>query len=577
MKKILALFLGLLAVPALAQTGVSVPELERCDAMVTKFMQRWKIPGATVAISRDGRLVYSRGFGYADLARTVPMQPHHQMRVASVSKPVTAVAIMKLAEEGRLALDHKVFGPAGYLPDAYYTEVITDARIYDITVQQLLEHAGGWNRNAGVDGFSSSDPIEFPLHVAETLHVPNPVGDSTLVRFLLGKGLDFTPGSRFAYSNIGYLVLGKVLERVTGQRYEAWVQQNILAPSGVREAHLGRNLRADKLTYEAEYFSSEETASCYGTGQKVPYPYGGRNLEAMNAHGGWVFSARDLVRLLLAVDGASTRPDILMPATVADMLQPSEQNRRYAKGWMVTKGRVRWHTGSLDGTATCVATNSEGYTWAILLNGHPEPNRFWNDLEDLGWDCINSSNDWPTLDLLPPTEQATKPSATTTTAGTARLSWANGDGTHRLVLLREGKPVDALPQEGVAYAASSTFGYGTALTNGTFAIAAGTDSTVNVQQLTPGKTYYARIIEYNQSADTNEQPVYALEGSPTLQFRVPVPPAVLAQAKAVPAKPATGKHRRGKIRTQPTQVAEKPTRTVPGYLSWLLGWGRAQP
>ncbi|KAA9332999.1 beta-lactamase family protein [Hymenobacter busanensis] len=579
MKKLLVLLWGLLAVPALAQTGIPVPQLAACDALVGKFMQRWKVPGASVAISRHGKLVYARGFGYADLTRTEPMQPAHQLRVASVSKPVTAVAIMKLVEDGRLSLDHKVFGPEGYLQNAYYTDAVTDARIYDITVQQLLEHAAGWNRNAGVDGFPGSDPIEFPLHVAETLHAPNPVGDSTLVRFLLAKGLDFDPGSRFAYSNIGYLILGKVLESVTHQPYEQWVQQHVLAPSGVHEAHLGRNLLANKLPFEAEYFSNEHDASCYGTGKQVAMPYGGRNLEAMNAHGGWVFSARDLVRLLLAIDGSPSHPDLLTPASVATMLQPSDNNRRYAKGWMVNKGRVRWHTGSLDGTASCVATNNEGYTWAILLNGCPAPNRFWNDLEELGWDCIKSTNDWPTLDLLPPDRQPAQLRAQPTLNGTARLTWTPGNGTHNLVVVHEGSPAQARPLDGQLYAASSTFGYGAALGHGSFVVEAGPDSTVIVGHLTPGKTYYAQVLAYNQSEATNHLPVYALEGSPSVAFRLPVAPAVIAQ-KAKPATQATSRKAsaRAKARRPAQQpTAEKPARTLPGYLGWLFGLGRAQP
>ncbi|WP_400192949.1 serine hydrolase domain-containing protein [Hymenobacter sp. B81] len=574
MKKVLALLLtGLLTGSAWAQTGVAVPELAHCDELIEQFRQRWKIPGVSVAISRHGRLVYARGFGHADLARTVPMQPHHQLRVASVSKPVTAVAVLKLAEDGRLDLDHRVFGPEGYLTAPYYNEVIRDERIYDITLRQLLEHSAGWNRNAGMDGFASSDPIEFPLHVTESLQVPNPVGDSTLLRFMLGKGLDFRPGSRFAYSNVGYLVLGKVLEKVTGQSYATWVRQQVLAPAGVREAHLGRNLLADKLPYEAEYFSKSSALSCYGTGEQVPLPYGGRNLEAMSAHGGWVFSARDLVRFMLAVDGSPSRPDLLTPASVASMVEPSEQNRRYAKGWMVTKDRVRWHTGALDGTASCVATNSEGYTWAILLNGRPAPNRFWNELEDLGWDCIGGSNNWPTFDLMPPTEPVSRLRyAPVAAPDAARLSWRKGNGSHRLVLLREGSPVDVLPQEGRSYAASSVFGLGAGLGHDTFVVGAGADTALTVSNLKPGHAYYLSVFEYQQTDATGQQPVYAFEGHARLQFNQPVP-AVLAKAhtkqvkKSSRSRQATAGNRR---KAQPDRPVAAPETTAPtDYMAWL--------
>ncbi|WP_162910770.1 serine hydrolase domain-containing protein [Hymenobacter oligotrophus] len=555
MKKWLTVLLGLWSLAAVAQTGVSEPELAQCDAAVQRFLQRWKIPGATVAISRQGKLVYSRGFGHANLERTELMQPSHLLRVASVSKPVTAVAIMKLVEDGQVQLTRKAFGPEGYLNMPYYTGVIEDKRIYDITVQQLLEHTAGWNRNAGVDGFSSSDPIDFPLHVAAAMQVPNPVPDSTLVRYLLSKGLNFTPGSRFAYSNIGYIVLGKIIERVTGQPYEAWVRRHVLEPTGVSEAHLGHNLLADKLEREAEYFSKDLKESCYGTGKRVPYPYGGWNLEAMNAHGGWLFSARDLVRLVLAIDGLPTRPDLLLPATLDTMTTSHEPNRRYAKGWLVNKDRTTWwHTGSLDGTASCVVRTASGYTWAILLNGRSTTNRFWNDLEELGWECINGTATWPIHDLFPPERNARNLRVASLCVGTARLAWHNGNGSARLLVLQEKSPVRDLPQDGTNYVADASFGRGAILGHGSV-VAAGPDSTVTVRALQPGKTYYARLVEYHQTAATGQHPVYALEGNPVLEFTMPAAPVVAKSSKAGKAALARAGKARAKRAPQAVRLA----------------------
>ncbi|TGD83299.1 class A beta-lactamase-related serine hydrolase [Hymenobacter wooponensis] len=522
-------------------------------------MERWKIPGASVAIGRQGKLVYARGFGHADLGNSQLMEPSNLLRVASVSKPVTSIAIMKLMEEGRLELQHKAFGPEGYLNDAYYTSVITDKRIYDITVQQLLEHSAGWNRNAGVDGFDGSDPIDFPLHVAQVMHVPNPVGDSTLVRFLLSKDLNFKPGSRFSYSNIGYLVLGKIIQKITGQHYEAWVRQNVLEPSGVLEAHLGHNLLADKLEREAEYFCSTTKKSCYGTGKKVPYAYGGANLEAMNAHGGWLFTARDLVRLLMAVDGSPTRPDILLPSTLDTMTAPSQATKRYAKGWMINKHNVWWHTGCLNGSTSILARNSEGYTWAILLNSCPNTNRFWNDVEELGWDCITSTNNWPTHDLFPPEQNASSLRLVKATAGTATLGWHNGNGTHRLVVMREDQPVNAFPNDGHTYASGQIFGQGDVLGTGNSVVSAGTDSTVTITGLRPGHTYYARVVEYKLGNETSQQPVYTLEGNPVLQFRTSSPQPLV---KAKRSSKSVAKNR-GKAVKKPTPTPVKSPSTAP--------------
>nr|WP_246399075.1 serine hydrolase domain-containing protein [Hymenobacter luteus] len=575
----LALLLGLLVLPAWGQTGVPAGETAPVDAVVQKFMSRWKIPGASVAISRQGKLVYARGFGHADLAKTQPMTPATLLRVASVSKPVTSVAMMKLLEQGQLSLQHKVFGPEGYLNDDYYTSVITDPRIYDITVRQLLEHAAGWNRDAGVDGFSSSDPIDFPLHVARVMQVPNPVGDSTLVRYLLSRGLNFTPGTRFAYSNIGYLVLGKIIERLTGQRYEAWVRSNILEPAGIREAHLGRNLRTAKLENEAEYFCPATGESCYGTGKKVPYAYGGANLEAMNAHGGWLFTARDLVRLLLAVDGSPTRPDILLPATLDTMTAPSAEAKRYAKGWMVNSKRgLWWHTGCLNGSTSLVARTDDGYTWAILLNACPNTNRFWNEVEDLGWECINSTANWPTYDLFPPERNATQLRVTHRGSKSATLAWANGNGTHRLVVVREGGPVDAFPVDGRTYAGGRTLGQGASLGNGNYVVAAGPDSVVQVMGLQPGRTYYARVMEYRLQAQGAMWPVYTFDGNPVLRVQLPEAPVAKARTKVgTRPKAVAGKMHPRKPATSSagTTLPRAPATPQPASLSrlrTLLSW-----
>lgn len=582
---------------ARAQTGISAPSLAGCDAEVKAFMARWDIPGASVAISKDGRLVYERGFGYANLARTEPMQPAHLLRVASISKPVTAVAIMKLAEEGRLTLNHRVFGPDGYLRGAYYNEVIQDQRIYDITVRQLLEHTAGWNRNASVDDLSSSDPIDFPLYVAKAMQTSNPVADSTLVRFVLSRGLNFAPGSRFAYSNMGYLILGKLIEQLTGQRYGSWVEQHILAPAGVREAHLGRNLLIDKQEREAEYFSTSTRESCYGTGQKVPMPYGAWNLEAMHAHGGWLFSARDLVRLTLAVDGSPTRPDVLAAATIDTMITSDEPNRRYAKGWLVNKDRSTWwHTGSLDGTASCVVRTASGYCWAILLNGRALPNRFWHDLEELGWDCLRAADgQWPAYDLFAPEQNASHLQAQVLGPTTARLRWHNGNGSDRLLVLQEKAPLTSLPQDGTNYVPDASFGRGATLGHGAV-VTAGPDSIITVRDLEPGRTYFARVVEYHQNSRTGEYPVYALDGNPVLEFRTPALPPVLAKRGKQPRATASTRHKRaGKTTTaaRSARPAAKPTRpaaaatpmpagltdakstsAAPSYLARLLAAGR---
>lgn len=474
-----------------------------------RFIQRWHVLGASVALAKDGKLVYERAFGYADEARTIPLQPYHLLRVASLSKSVTALAIMKLVEAGQLSLSHPVFGPQGYLMAAAYTQEIHDPRLYHITVQQLLEHTAGWDRRISCDGYGSCDPIEFPTHVAAVMGVANPVGDSTLIRYMLRRGLDFEPGERFAYSNVGYLVLGKVLEAVTHHSYEAWVRQYVLQPSGVHEAHLGHNLPAARLERESDYQSRFRLPSCYDPAQQVPAAYGGYQVEAMNAHGGWLFSARDLARLLAALDSSASRPSLLSTATLRSMTCPSAANPYYAKGWMVTNGNW-WHTGSLDGTASEMVHTANGYSWVILLNTNDNSAQFWTELDALGWQWLAETTTWPTHSLFAPEQAACQVQVGERVAGRVPLTWTAGTGTHRLVLLKADHPITAFPLNGTTYSVASV------LSDGTFVAAVEQGNRAWLPPLDSQRTYYARVVELRQDVTTGNHSLYTLEDAPTV-------------------------------------------------------------
>jgi CubicO group peptidase (beta-lactamase class C family) len=374
--------------------------------LVDSFMRHWHITGGAVAISRDGHTIFSEGFGFADAARTIPARADNLFRIASVSKPVTSIAIMKLVEQGRLSLTDTVFGEGRLISDPYYLDVIRDKRIYSITVQNLLEHTAGWDRKKPLDGYTHSDPVFFPVYVARTEKEPYPAGDSTLIRFSLRKGLHFRPGSRFGYSNVGYLILGKVIEKVSGQSYERYVRSNLLHPISVYDMQLGSNLKQDRKPGEVEYVSAYKTLSAYGNRRPVPWQYGGFNLEAMNAHGGWIATAGDLVRIMESAGGRS-HVQLLAPGTISTMTRPSQRHMSYAKGWQ-TDGDEIWHTGSLDGTAAIMGRTSDGYAWALLFNGRGDNStKFWNALHRLPRICIEKIEE-ETLALLSSAVSAVK-------------------------------------------------------------------------------------------------------------------------------------------------------------------------
>jgi CubicO group peptidase (beta-lactamase class C family) len=378
-----------------SQTTGNDPVFNSVDNKINDFLEHWGIPGAAVAITKDGKLFYNKGFGYSDQAMTKKAKPGDLYRIASVSKTITSIAIMKLVEQGQLFLSDKVFGKKAILDQDYYLNSISDDRVYSITVQQLLEHTAGWDRNVPSDGYSHSDPILYPLHVASVLGVPNPVSDSALIKFTLMHDLDHRPVTIYSYSNIGYLILGKVIEKISSKKYEDYVKEEIFRPLDIHDIRLGKNLLADKEEREVEYVNSSTTRSVYGNEMNVPWQYGGFNLEAMNSHGGWIASASDLTKLLTAVDGFNTSPDILKKETVELMMSPGNENIRYAKGWSVNKGNY-YHTGNLMGSASFVCITKNGYTWAFLFNSRSTNSKeFWLAFDKLPWDCIKTISSVP--------------------------------------------------------------------------------------------------------------------------------------------------------------------------------------
>ncbi len=367
----------------------------RIDRLVNSFLRKWSIAGASIAIARNGRLIFARGFGYADTASGIRTQPYNQFRVASISKLVTATAILKLHEEGKLGLDDKVFGPDGILNDPYYSNP-KDIRVYNITVAQLLSHEGGWSQRYG-------DQMFMPITVADKMGLKPPVDTRDIVRFALDRRLQYTPGKGRAYSNLGYSILGLVVEKISGMNYEEYCNKAILHPLGIYDMTIAGNLRSERAPNEVTYYEPADVAykpSIYGTGEMLPPSYGGNDIEALGGAGAWVATAPDLMRLLLSVDGFQTRPDILSDESIRFM---TDKNNGFAPvGW---KGTVYngtwWRTGSFPGSAGMMKRQSDGISWVVLFNSSawngPEIYSFINNMM---YRVLASIKQWPEEDLF---------------------------------------------------------------------------------------------------------------------------------------------------------------------------------
>ena len=377
-----------------AQTGYEVPDLVNFDEAMMNLISDYSIPGGQLAITYQGRLVYNRGFGYADLDANTLVCPDNIFRLASLSKQITSITIMHLYEQGRVGLNDTVFGADGLLNSIVFQNAI-DPRVYNITVRNLLQHAGGWDRDV------SGDPMFDSYYIAQAMSVSAPADEMTTIEYVLNnQELDFTPGTQFHYSNLGYSILGTVIEEITGQEYETYVRDSILAPLDIVDMYCGKNLLVDKLPNEVNYYdyaTASYVPSVYDNPLMVPRPYGGFNIEGLDAAGGWVGSAEDLCKILCAVDRFTTVPDMLLPATIDTMISPSFVSDYYALGWNVSPFHDNyWHTGSLPGTTTEIVRGNNQLNWAILLNTRPSNiTNLVVDVDQLVWNVL------PTLDIIP--------------------------------------------------------------------------------------------------------------------------------------------------------------------------------
>ncbi len=330
---------------------------------IESILARYDIKGASVAVARDGRLIYARGIGYADAGSQEAVEPWHLFRIASISKLITATTVMKMTELNMISLDDRVFGPDGLLNDSAYLQY-TDRRFENITVRHLLNHSAGWNRRFGDHMFMSN-------LIARELKVDLPVQVPDIIQFAMGKRLHFNPGSRRSYSNLGYAILGEVISNVTGMGYEDYVRQTILYPLGIQDMRIGGNLEGERFENEVRYYeqyNAIRVKSVYDNEKEVLKSYGGNDITTLGAAGVWVASSAELLKLITAIDGKPGVPDILSPRSI-ELMTSSGTSGGHTIGWAGTDRRGNWwRTGSFAGTTAFVMRQDNGLSYAVLFN-----------------------------------------------------------------------------------------------------------------------------------------------------------------------------------------------------------------
>lgn len=358
---------------------VTQQDITALDSKVVAFMNSYNIPGASLAVSRNGKLVYQKGYGFADKTTSAKVTSQSIFRLASVSKTFTGIAILKLIEDGKLSADANVFGTGGVLSNDYGTPPY-NSNLTAITVRDLLQHvSGSWGAATGGDvidqnpSYTNKQMLDWVINTR-----PNPK----------------TPGSVFDYSNVNFFILGRIIEKVSGKSYADYVKQFILSPLGITKIDIAGATAADKKPGEVSY---------YGQGNDAAFVY---NIlfSRRDADAGWIASAPDLLKFVCAFDGFSTRQDIINSDSYQLLKSASAVNKDYGFGIGIwPEENLLFNYGSLPGTRTAFMRHDNGTNAVLLLNSRVDPttdeNPFIYAMQDLVLDVVtNSAYKWQDID-----------------------------------------------------------------------------------------------------------------------------------------------------------------------------------
>jgi CubicO group peptidase (beta-lactamase class C family) len=319
-------------------------DIAHIDKAAKGYMSSQSVEGLSIAICKDGRLVFAKAYGQADKSTGEELSPNHSMRIMSISKPVTSAGIMKLYEQDKSLLKKKVFGSGGILGSKYPTPS-GQSELNKITVEQLLWHTSGLISCNGESEFwdkSSTIADGMSVLMKNTGIMPNDTG------------------AMYTYSNTGYYFLARIIEQLSGQSYENYIRNKVLTPSGIGNTMYLGKADGNSKSGETEYDPATKP-----------------NMQLWSGFGGWVARPMDLLKFLNRLDGAYPPSDIILPATHDVMTTGSRRRSNYALGWGVS-GDLQNHNGCHGSTRSFLVELADGVSYAVIINTAPS-----ND--DCGW------------------------------------------------------------------------------------------------------------------------------------------------------------------------------------------------
>jgi CubicO group peptidase (beta-lactamase class C family) len=347
-------------------TNMKSADIAAIDDAVNQYMTSQSVKGLSIAICKDGRLVFAKGYGYADVANGEEMSPDQPLRIMSVSKPVTSVGVMTLLDQHKISLDKAVFGPNSILGSKYATPPGKE-KLNRITVRQLLTHTSGLRTCNGESVFWDQ----------------NKTPDDAMNVLLNASDLITTDTSdKFIYSNTNFFILARVIEQISGQPYESYIRNNVLNKCGIGNTMYVGNASGLSKTGEATYTPMDKM-----------------NLQLWSGFGGWVARPMDLLKFLNRVDGSAIPSDIITDPTHTIMTTGTKLNMGYGCGWIVSAS-LQDHNGCFDGTRSFLVELGNGLSYSVIVNNNPS-----ND--DCGWTMkgaieagLNKVSGYPSYDLF---------------------------------------------------------------------------------------------------------------------------------------------------------------------------------
>ena len=371
-------------------------------------MQRRGISGASLAVTRNSKLMLARGYTYSNDMEDSIVEPLSVFRIASISKPFTSAAVLRLVQDGQLDLTDKLVDllqlapPRGQVPDPY---------LANVTVLNLLQHLGGWDRGIAFD------PLSYDFQISRALNVSLPISTADIVTYMIGQSLQHSPGTTFAYSNYGYCLLARIIESLAGMPYQDYVKAKVFTvftPLSIATAALGRTRYIHRLPQEVKYHTGQRGPTVLdNTGVMVSGAYGTFNIENKDSEGGWLISAVDLARFASTFDDPGRSP-VLSSGSVDVMYSFPENidsssyvpgDWYYGCGWSVrdwgSGGRNTWHGGYLPGTRTLLVRRRDGINWCVLFNQSDDPSGAdYGEIDSLLHAAADAVSVWPDHDLF---------------------------------------------------------------------------------------------------------------------------------------------------------------------------------